>query len=143
MNPMKYYAALISALFIYTILSLFWGSNSFHTMRELKDAQNELKRNLSELIRINESLNEELLSLSHDPRPIAIKSRNLMFLEEGDKLLCINTKHGMDLAGKNYAGKILRPHISVPQNRQAFQIISLLVFAGASLLIFFRGRSRN
>ncbi len=134
MNPMKYYGPLLAALIVYTLLSLFRGSTGFQNMRDLKQTRQELNRNLSELRQINQALNEELLSLSHDLERIIIQSRNLMYLEKGESILCINTAQNTAISG-NYAGKILRPQVSAQSSGLPFKGIAFLVFAAGILLV--------
>ena len=138
---MKFYGPLLMALIIYTSLGFFWGRTGLYAQKELTAIRTELQKNLEELNRINNKLNDQLNALSSEPESIIIQSRNLSYHESDEKLLFLNLPENgptrMD------AGKFLNLHWIEREEDTMIKVVSILGFLLSSLIVMITSRNRK
>ena len=137
MKRAKYILVLFSGTFIYVLMSLFFGLNSFHNFRFMEEQKLVLSRQKSDIQNINSELELELTALRDDRAVIAAYARKLGYVAPDEKIIKIT---GLKPAQTTLydTGKVLRHqepnYVSEKICKIVALIFSLMVF---SLLLIY------
>ncbi len=135
MNRSKYLLAILSATFVYVLLSLTVGQNSFSCYKNLEEQKQKISIRTSEIQNINSELSLEYSALLNDRDVIAAYARKLDYLGEGEKLVKINGLKVYQNALYD-TGKVLRHYDTVFLSEKYCKIIGIL-FGVMTFLIMF------
>ena len=94
----KYLFALWAGVFIYTLLSFFFGAMGISAHRQLEKEQQRQEANIEHLIRIHSELEDSMNSLLYDRDTVAIHAREQGFASRHERFIRIV---GLDLNQKN------------------------------------------
>ena len=125
MNRSKYLLAILSATFVYVLLSLTVGQNSISCYKNLEEQKQKISLRTSEIQNINSELTLEYSALLNDNDVIAAYARKLDYVGEGEKLVKIN---GLKVYQNTLydTGKILRHNDTVFLSEKYCKIIGIL-----------------
>lgn len=125
MNRSKYLLAILSATFVYVLLSLTVGQNSISCYKNLEEQKQKISLRTSEIQNINSELTLEYSALLNDKDVIAAYARKLDYVGEGEKLVKIN---GLKVYQNTLydTGKILRHNDTVFLSEKYCKIIGIL-----------------
>ena len=132
MKAGKYLFALWAGVFIYTLLSVFFGAMGLSARRQLEKEQQRQEANIQHLININRELEDSMNSLLYDRDLVAIHAREQGFASRNERFIRIV---GLDLNQRNFAsyGELVvaeEPHYIADRT-----ISMIALFSGLSIII--------
>lgn len=90
MKRVKYLLVAAVTVFVYVILSVTAGQNSFASFDNLNEQKKEIAKRVSDIESINDELKLEYYALQNDKAVIAAYAHKLDYVSDGEKLVKVN-----------------------------------------------------